>query len=115
MPVEWLIEKAATAGAGGDVTRWVPFDIFETPFNVGFGVTISNSGAAVFRVEHTFDNVLDADVSAVSFIHADVSAANGNVDGNYAFQVRAARLAVVSVSASCNIAFRGIQAGSRGT
>ena len=115
MPVEWLIEKAATAGAGGDVTRWVPLDIFETPHNVAFGVTISNSGAAVFRVEHTFDNVLSADVSAVSFIHDEVSAANGNIDGNYAFGVRATRLAVVSVSASCNIAFRGVQVGSRGT
>lgn len=112
MPVTWLQEKAATAGAAGDVTDWVPLDIFETPFNVGFGVTISNSGAAVFRVEHTFDNVLKAGVSAVSFIHEDVSAADANIDGNYAFGVRATRIAVVSVSASCNIAFRGIQVGN---
>lgn len=115
MPVSSIKEIAVTAGGAGDTTDWVPLDQFETPLNVSFGVTISNSGAAVFRVEHTFDNILDASVSAVSFIHEDVSAANGQIDGNYAFPVRAARLAIVSVSASCNIAFRVLQAGSRGT
>ena len=112
MPVTWLQEIAATAGAAGDVTDWVPLDMFETPFNVGFGVTISNSGAAVFSVEHTFDNVMDSNVSAVAFVHEDVSSKNGNIDGNYAFGVRAARLAIVSVSASCNLTFRGVQVGS---
>lgn len=115
MPVTAIREIAATAGAAGDVSEWVPFDLYETPHNVSFGVTISNSGAAVFRIEHTFDNVLDADVSAVAFIHDEVSAANGMIDGNYAFGVAAARLAIVSVSASCNVAARFIQVGSRGT
>ena len=115
MPVSAIREVAATAGAAGDVTSWIPFDMFETPHNVSFGVTISNSGAAVFRVEHTFDNILDAKVSAVAFIHDEVSAANGKIDSNYAFPVRATRLAVVSVSASCNISFRVLQVGSRGT
>lgn len=115
MPVSAIKEIAVTAGGAGDVTEWVPLDQFETPFNVSFGVTISNSGAAVFAVEHTFDNILRADVSAVAFIHDEVSAADGKIDGNYAFPVRATRLAIVSVSASCNIAFRVLQAGSRGT
>ena len=112
MPVTAIKTILATAGAAGDVSDWVPLDIFETPFNVGFGVTISNSGAAVFRVEHTFDDVLEQGFSAVSFIHDEVSAANGNIDGNYAFGVRACRIAIVSVSASCNVAFRVVQVGS---
>lgn len=115
MPVSSVQEIAATAGAAGDVTPWIPFDVFETPFNVGFGVTISNPGAAVFRVEHTFDNILQQGVSAVAFTHDEVSAADAKIDGNYAFGVRACRLAVVSVSASCNIAFRVQQVGSRST
>ena len=115
MPVHAIQEVHASAGASGTSTDWIPFDVFETPFNVGFGITISNSGAAVFRVEHTFDNVLQQGVSAVAFIHDEVSAANGTIDGNYAFGVRAARLTVVSVSASANIAFRVQQVGSRGT
>lgn len=115
MPVSSLQEVHASASASGISTSWIPFDVFETPFNVGFGVTISNSGAAVFRVEHTFDNVLRQGVSAVAFIHDEISAANGKVDGNYAFGVRACRLHIVSVSASCNIAFRVQQVGSRGT
>ena len=115
MPVSSIKEIAVTAGGAGDATAWVPLDQFETPFNVSFGVTISNSGAAVFAVQHTFDSVQGTNVSAVAFTHDEVSAANGQIDGNYAFPVRATRLSIVSVSASCNVAFRVLQAGSRGT
>ena len=115
MPVTWQKTVDASAGAAGDVTDWIPLDIHETPFNVGFGVTIGNSGAAVFRVEHTFDDIFDPDVSARAFIHDEVSAANGDIDGNYAFGIRATRLAVVSVSGATTLEFRGVQVGGVGT
>lgn len=112
MPVTWRQTVHASAAASGTSTNWIPLDIFETPFNVGFGVTTSNDNGVTFAVQHTFDNVLDADVSARAFNHSDVTAGVVDVDGNYAFAVRAVRLNVVSVSASANLEFRGVQAGN---
>lgn len=111
MPVTANKIVVVTAAQGTTVSEWVPLDIHSTPFNVGFGVVIDNSGAAVFRVEHTFDDIFDPDVTPIAFVHEDVSANNGNVDGNYAFGIRAARLAVQTISAATTVTFKVVQVG----
>ncbi len=112
MPVTAIKTIVVTAAQGTTVSDWIPLDIHVTPFNVGFGVVIDNSGAAVFRVEHTFDNILDPDVTPDVFVHEDVSANNGNVDGNFAFGIRAMRLAVQTVSAATTVALKVVQVGN---
>lgn len=101
--------QTGTAVSAGAWT-WIPLDIHQSPFNVSFGARFTSGGGATYRVEHTFDNVLRAGVSARPFTHPDVSAATTNRDGNYAAPVRAVRLFVVSVSASCNMDFTVYQA-----
>ncbi|MEE8234320.1 MAG: hypothetical protein V3R41_06545 [Gammaproteobacteria bacterium] len=86
-------------------SEWVPYNQFQTPFNVGFGVVVASAveaSATTYRIEHTFINVIAGDVptSADIFTHEDVSANNANADGNYAFPVAATRLRVVAISAN---------------
>lgn len=92
-------------------SSWIPLNIHQTPFNVGFGVDKQGGGDVTFRIEHTFDNVFDPDITPAVFTHADVSAASADIDGNYAFAVRAVRLAVVSASGSSTTALKVVQAG----
>lgn len=93
-------------------TGWIPLDIFETPFNVGFGVVMTGSGKQTVRVEHTFDNIFDSTVTPVAFTHEDVSAATANKDGNYAFGIRACRLTAVSACGSSTASLRVVQVGN---
>lgn len=76
-------------------SAWIPLNTSKTPFNVGFGVTIG-AGVLTYKVQHTFDDVQDASVTAVAFDHPDVTGETTNQDGNYAFPVRAVRLAVTA-------------------
>jgi hypothetical protein len=104
----------------------VIFDIFQNPFNVGFGVqmlTGGQGGTAIVSIEHTFDwstvmapnfNGLTAIVNgAVSTacwfpntalnattITATVGTAFATTAGNYAYPIAAARLNVISASAT---------------
>lgn len=114
MPVyatKTITVNTASATATSVTSDWIPFDIHSTPFNVGFGVVKTGGGEVTFRVEHTFDDVFNPDVTPVAFVHEDVSAANASTDGNYAFGVRAARVAIVSASGSVAVAFTAIQVG----
>lgn len=92
-------------------TPWIPLDIHSTPFNTSFGIRNTGNGEVSFKVEHTFDDVFDPDVTPNAFTHADVSLASTDIDGNYAFPVRAIRLTTVSASASVALDFTVIQAG----
>ncbi len=103
--------NTASGTATSVTSDWIPTNLLETPFNVGFGVVKSGGGEVTYRVEHTFDNIFDPDVTPTSFIHADVTAETGNVDGNYAFGVRAIREAIVSASGSSSLTLTTIQAG----
>lgn len=108
MPIHASKTVSVTAGAGTTQSAWIPLNQFAVPFNVGFGVVTNNSGGAVFRVEHTFE---DPSAAATIFVHEDVSSNDTNIDGNYAFPVRATRIAVQSVSASANVTFTVLQTG----
>ena len=113
--VKSITVSTSAATALSTATSWVPLDIFETPFNVGFGIDRTTGGDSTIRVEHTFDDVLDPDVTPVVYVHEDVSSvpsSGSSRDGNYAFGIRATRLAVVSASGSASINFRVVQVGS---
>ena len=119
LTAERTITVDASAGNAGTVSSWIPLDIYETPFNVGFGVVKDGDGDVTFQIQHTFDNVFDPDVSADSFIHADLTSQSTGanpfkVDGNYAFGVRAIRLAVISASGSSRLMLKVVQVGSPG-
>ena len=105
------VDTGTSSAATALSTPWIPFNIHETPFNVGFGVVKGGGGDIVYRVEHTFDNVFDPGVTPTAFTHEDVSAATGNEDGNYAFGVRAMRMTTVSASGSSSLTLTAIQVG----
>ena len=77
-----------------------------TPFNVGFGVTIS--GTPTYTVQHTFDNPWTT-TSPVWFDHPTVAAETTNQDGNYAFPVAAIKVVVTSGTGTATLTL--IQAG----
>lgn len=96
MPVFSKRAGTATANGSGSATGWIPLNQFETPFNVGFGVTVQ--GSAKFSVQHTFDDVADSTVTPTAFDHSTVSGKLTAIDGNYAFACAAVRLQIVSAS-----------------
>lgn len=104
--------STASATAASTASGWIPLDIHQTPFNVGFGVVKTGTGDITFRVEHTFDNIFDPSVTPVAFVHEDVSAASANIDGNYAFGIRAMRIASVSASGVAGASLRVVQVGN---
>jgi len=100
------------SGTATSVTSdWIPTNIHQTPFNIGFAAVKDGGGDLTFRVEHTFDNIFDPDVTPNVFVHEDVSAESASKDGNYAYGVRAVRVAIVSASGSSRVALTLIQSG----
>lgn len=65
-------------------------DYTQNAFGIGFGVVIT--GTATFKVQHTFDNVMDSTVTPTWFDHPIVTGKTANTDGNYAYPIRATRL-----------------------
>ena len=84
----------------------IPMNLDSTPFNVGFGVTIS--GTPTYTVQHTFDNPWTT-TSPVWFDHPTVAAETTNQDGNYAFPVAAVKVVVTSGTGTATLTL--IQAG----
>ena len=70
-----------------------PMNINTSPFNVGFGVTVT--GTINYTVQHTFDNVWSSTfdpTTATWFDHPTIASQTANKDGNYAFPVAAIRI-----------------------
>jgi hypothetical protein len=101
-PIRQVIEDDGAQAA-------IPLDNYISPFNVGFGVTISDTATVEFTVEHTFDDVQDSAVTPVWFPHPTVVDQIANANGNYAFPVTAVRLNVTDNDGT--ITFTVIQAG----
>jgi hypothetical protein len=81
-----------------------------SPFNVGFGVTVS--GTITFTVQHTFDDVWSPTfnpATATWYPHAVVANATASTDGNYAFPVTAIRITGTAGAGTATL--RLIQAG----
>lgn len=116
MPTEAIrtvVVSPASGTAISTASGWIPMAIHDTPFNVGFGVVVSTGGDITYSVQHTFVNVLNGGSAGAAdiFDHSDVSGKSANIDGNYAFPVRAIRIATVSASASAHAEITVIQAG----
>jgi hypothetical protein len=84
----------------------IPMNLDSTPFNVGFGVTIT--GTPTYTVQHTFDNPWTT-ASPVWFNHPTVAAEDANADGNYAFPVAAIKVVITSGTGTATLTV--IQAG----
>jgi len=92
-------------GAGS--TDAIPCDLYISPFNLGLGCVVD--GTVNFTIQHTFDDIFDADVTPTWFDHPVLQSLTGNTDGNYAFPVRAIRATVHSGAGSVTLTL--IQAG----
>lgn len=86
---------------GVGTSAWVPLDYKQSPFNVGFGVSVT--GTATYNIEHTFDNILDSTVTPVVFKHGTLVSQTTNKDGNYAFPIRAVRINVTAGTGSVSV------------
>lgn len=67
----------------------------QTPFNVGFGVTIGTA-VLTYTVQYTFDNIFDQTIVPTWFDHPTVAGKTANQDGNFAAPIRACRLNVTA-------------------
>ena len=70
-----------------------PMNLNTSPFNIGFGVTVT--GTINYTVQHTFDNVWSPTfdpTTAVWFDHPTIASQSTNKDGNYAFPVTGIRI-----------------------
>ncbi len=90
-------------------TNPIPLDNYISPFNVGFGVEVSNGATVDYKVQHTFDNIQDSAVTPVWFDHPTVTGAITSTSGNYAFPVTAVRLNATANDGT--LTFIVIQAG----
>jgi hypothetical protein len=76
-----------------------------SPFNVGFGVTVS--GNVTYSVQHTFD---DPGVGFTTwYSHPTIAIKTDAQDGNYAFPVTGIKLLVASGNGTATISV--VQAG----
>ncbi len=76
---------------GTAVSAAAPMDIYQTPFNVGLGVSVT--GTVVVKVQHTFGDILNtAAASLIWYDHPTLTGLAANADGNYSFPVTAIRL-----------------------
>ena len=105
----------ATAGAitvgvnGVSASDWYLTDRNIDPFNIGFGVDIS--GTCTYTVQHTFEDMQVADISAVkAFDHASVASKTADANDNYAYPCSAMRV-IISAFTSGTLKLQIIQAG----
>jgi hypothetical protein len=95
-------------GAGASAVS--PMNLNTSPFNIGFGVTVS--GTVDYTVQHTFDDVYSASFNpstATWFSHPTIASLAANADGNYAFPVTGIRLLVNSGGGTATLTL--LQAG----
>ena len=85
--------------AAGSTNGYVA-DSYISPFNIGFGVTVS--GTVNYTVQHSFDGTN-------WFNHPTIASQNTAQDGNYAFPVTQIRLTVNSGGGTATLTL--IQAG----
>ncbi len=82
-------------------------DYMLDPFNIGIAVKVT--GTINYTVEHTFDDVYDANAVLTWFPNTSLTAQTASKDGNYAFPVRGIRITNASGSGSTSLTV--VQAG----
>jgi len=97
------VQSVSKTGVGSSSTVVMNTNI--SPFNVGFGVTVS--GTVDYTVQHSFDD--PAGTISTWFSHPTVAGEVAAADGNYAFPVTAIKLLVNSGSGTATLKI--VQAG----
>ncbi len=95
-------------GTGSSTTA--PTNLNTSPFNIGIGVVVT--GTVTYSIQHTFDDVYDANVTPVWFNHASLVGQTVSSDGNYAFPVRGIKVLVTAGSGTATATL--LQAGIGG-
>lgn len=72
----------------------LPVDYAANPFKVGVGCVAS--GTLTYKVQHTFDNVMDSSVTPTWLDSEDLTGETTSQSGEYAFPVRAIRLNITA-------------------
>lgn len=111
MPIHTKYDMFVHATAVPTAGAWIPLDRFASPFNVSIAGIVGSAGSGVYRVEHTFNDVMRDSSNATAFVHVDLSAQSNNADGNYAFPVAATRLVVVSAASAQTVSLIVTQSG----
>lgn len=97
------VQTVSKTGVGSSSSLVMNTNI--SPFNVGFGVTVT--GTVNYTVQHTFD---DPAVGFTTwFSHPTVASQAANADGNYAFPVTGIKVLVNSGSGTATLKL--VQAG----
>lgn len=102
MKVQTISYNAAEATGSSPA---LPMNMNVSPFNVGFGVTVS--GTVTYKVQHTFDD--PGTGFTTWFDHPTITGLSANADGNYAFPVSGIRITVTSGGGS--VTMNVLQAG----
>ncbi len=106
-----IVSHSGGAGSSDPVV----FDHLRNPFNISIGCVVS--GTISYTIQHTFDwdyntNGLPASPTWFNHDNADLVAATGNANDNYAFPCTAAKILQNSGTGSVTVTF--IQAGLAG-
>ena len=97
------VQTVSKTGAGSSSALVMNTNI--SPFNVGFGVTVT--GTVNYTIQHTFD---DPGVGFTTwFDHPSVASESTNQDGNYAFPVTGVKVLVNSGGGTATLKL--VQAG----
>ncbi len=97
------VQSVSKTGVGSSSALVMNTNI--SPFNVGFGVTVT--GTVNYTVQHTFDD--PAVGFSTWFSHPTVASQAANADGNYAFPVTGIKVLVNSGSGTATLNL--VQAG----
>jgi hypothetical protein len=97
------VQSVSKTGVGSSSSLVMNTNI--SPFNVGFGVTVT--GTVNYTVQHTFDD--PAVGFSTWFSHPTVASQAANADGNYAFPVTGVKVLVNSGSGTATLNL--VQAG----
>lgn len=108
MPVIASVTAHVSNRDGSAASPTAPLNLYNEPFDVGFGLTIttafSSASAPSVTVQHTFDNIM-AGASARYFDHSSVSGVSVGrpVDGSYTEPVAGIRVVTAGSSNAANV------------
>lgn len=105
-PSEAYASTVKVGLAGLCVTKWVPHNLYNTPFNLSQSVVIS--GTLTCGVEHTLNDIQDLTATINAEAHATLTSLTASASGNYGFPVTATRLKVTAFT-SGSIEYTTIQ------
>ncbi len=83
----------AQNGVNSGNSPTVPLDFRQCPVNVGFSCDVT-SGTPTFKVQHTYDDVLNSSVTPLWYDNATVTGKTADTDGSYTVPIRGIRCVV---------------------